>query len=141
MPSCPDDERAVHPRVFFSPIASPLQSETMILAIENCWPLFALEEWRHWLEGSKVPFLVRTDHKNLEYIHTAKRLSSRQAHWSLFFSRFNFTLSFHAGFKNAEPYALSHIFPLSSNPVKPGNVLPSLCSLVLQWGHSSQLFC
>ncbi|KAM4597217.1 uncharacterized protein V3H82_022928 [Fundulus diaphanus] len=26
----------------------------------------ALEEWRHWLEGAKFPFLVWTDHKNLE---------------------------------------------------------------------------
>ncbi|KAL0204378.1 hypothetical protein M9458_002396, partial [Cirrhinus mrigala] len=26
----------------------------------------ALEEWRHWLEGAKEPFLVLTDHRNLE---------------------------------------------------------------------------
>ena len=28
----------------------------------------ALEEWRHWLEGASQPFIVWTDHKNLEYI-------------------------------------------------------------------------
>ncbi len=28
----------------------------------------AFEEWRHWLEGSKIPFVVLTDHRNLEYI-------------------------------------------------------------------------
>lgn len=28
----------------------------------------ALEEWRHWLESSKQPFVVWTDHKNLSYI-------------------------------------------------------------------------
>ncbi len=33
----------------------------------------ALEEWRHWLEGSGFPFIVWTDHKNLEYIRSAKR--------------------------------------------------------------------
>ena len=49
----------------------------------------ALEEWRHWLEGAKVPFVVWTDHRNLEYIRSAKRLNSRQARWSLFFDRFN----------------------------------------------------
>lgn len=37
----------------------------------------ALEEWRHWLEGAEHPFLVWTDHKNLKYIKTAKRLNSR----------------------------------------------------------------
>ncbi|KAL0148729.1 hypothetical protein M9458_055907 [Cirrhinus mrigala] len=39
----------------------------------------ALEEWRHWLEGSKHPFTIITDHKNLQYIREAKRLNPRQA--------------------------------------------------------------
>ena len=30
----------------------------------------ALEEWRHWLEGAKDPFLIFTDHPKLEYIRT-----------------------------------------------------------------------
>ena len=38
----------------------------------------ALEEWCNWLEGAKVHFLVWTDHHNLEHIHSAKRLNSRQ---------------------------------------------------------------
>ena len=42
----------------------------------------ALEEWRHWLEGAKQPFVVWTNHKNLQ---NAKRLNSCQACWSLFF--------------------------------------------------------
>ena len=45
----------------------------------------ALEEWRHWLEGTQNPFLVWTDHKNLEYLKQAKRLNPRQARWALFF--------------------------------------------------------
>ncbi|KAK3570245.1 hypothetical protein QTP86_017134, partial [Hemibagrus guttatus] len=28
----------------------------------------ALEEWRHWLKGARHPFLVLTDHRNLEYL-------------------------------------------------------------------------
>lgn len=39
----------------------------------------ALDEWRHWLEGAELPFVVWTDHKNLEYVHFTKRLNSRQA--------------------------------------------------------------
>lgn len=35
----------------------------------------ALEEWRHWLEGAQQPFVVWTDHKNLEYISSAKWLN------------------------------------------------------------------
>ena len=71
----------------------------------------ALEEWRHWLEGTRVPFLVWTDHRHLEYIQTAKRLNSRQAHWSLFFERFHFSLSYRPGSRNTKPDALSRQFP------------------------------
>lgn len=70
----------------------------------------ALEEWRHWLEGTKLPFIVWTDHKNLEYIQSAKRLNSRQARWSLFFTRFNFSLSYRPGTRNVKPDALSRQF-------------------------------
>lgn len=35
----------------------------------------ALKEWRHWLEGVIQPFMVLTDHKNLEYLQTARRLN------------------------------------------------------------------
>lgn len=59
----------------------------------------ALEEWRHWLEGAELPFIVWTDPKNLEYLRTAKRLNSRQARWAMFFTRFNFTISYHPGLR------------------------------------------
>ncbi len=49
----------------------------------------AFEEWRHWLEGAQEPFIVLTDHKNLEYLREAKRLNPRQARWALFFTRFH----------------------------------------------------
>jgi len=69
----------------------------------------ALEEWRHWLEGAKDPFIVWTDHKNLEYFRSAKRLNPRQARWALFFSRFNFTLFYRPGTKNTNTSALSRL--------------------------------
>ncbi len=40
-----------------------------------------LEEWRHWLEGATHPFLVLTDHKNQEYLRSAKHLNPQQARW------------------------------------------------------------
>lgn len=62
----------------------------------------AMEEWRHWLEGAEHPFQVITDHKNLEYIKSAKRLNPRQTRWSLFFSRFRFTVTYLPGSKNSK---------------------------------------
>ena len=40
------------------------------------------------------PFVVWTDHRNLEYIQSANRLNSRQARWGMFFGQFDFTLNY-----------------------------------------------
>jgi hypothetical protein len=61
----------------------------------------ALEEWRHWLEGAKDTFVILTDHCNLAYIQTARRLNPRQARWALIFTTFDFTLTYHPGSKNS----------------------------------------
>lgn len=47
--------------------------------------VLALQEWRHRLEGSAQPFVVWTDHKNLSYLWSIKRLNSRQVRWGSFF--------------------------------------------------------
>lgn len=69
----------------------------------------ALEEWRHWLEGATHPFIIFTNHKNLEYLCTAKHLTPSQACWSLFFSRFQFMLSYRPGSRNTKKDALSRV--------------------------------
>ena len=55
----------------------------------------AMEEWRQFLEGAEHQFEVWTDHKNLEYFMTAKKLNRRQARWSLFLTRFDLLLHHH----------------------------------------------
>ena len=52
----------------------------------------ALEDWRHFLEGAHHKFEIWTDHKNLEYFITVKKLNHRQARWSLYLSRFDFDM-------------------------------------------------
>lgn len=69
----------------------------------------ALEEWKHWLEGSKELFKVWTDHNNLEYLKTAKRLKPRQARWALSFWSFILILSYRPGAKSTKSDALSWI--------------------------------
>jgi len=58
-----------------------------ILAVVRC-----LEAWRHFLEGATVRFEIWTDHKNLEYFMKAQKLNRRQVRWTLYLSRFDFTL-------------------------------------------------
>ncbi len=95
--SSSDDK--VHPCAYFSHRLSPAERNYDIGNRELLAVKLALEEWRHWLEGSGVPFIVWTDHKNLEYIKSAKRLNSRQARWALFFGRFDFSISYRPGFQ------------------------------------------
>ncbi len=100
----------------------------------------ALEEWHHWLEGIEVPFIVWTDHKNLEYIRTAHRLNSRQARWALFFGRFRFTISYRPGSKNGKPKALSQIFEAEASPTLPVPILPHERAVVaVTWGVESKV--
>lgn len=84
----------------------------------------AIEEWRHWLEGAVNPFQVITDHKNLEYIKSAKRLNPHQAHWSLFFTCFQFTVTYRPGSKNSKADALSRHHNPSTDNVTPESILP-----------------
>ncbi len=100
----------------------------------------AFEEWRHWLEGSTHPFLVLTDHKNLEYLRTTKRLNPRQARWSLFFSRFQFTITFRPGSKNTKADSLSRQFDSETSIKNPETILsPDLVIGPIQWDIETEL--
>lgn len=77
-------DNKLHPCAFFSRRLTPTQrnydnGNRELLAIK-----MALEEWRHWLQGAKHPFLIWTDHRNITCIWKVKRLKSQQARWALF---------------------------------------------------------
>lgn len=94
-----------------------------------------LEEWRHWLEGTQHPFTVSTDHRKLEYQCSAKRLKPRQARRALFFTCFQFTITYRPGAKNIKADSLSCIHapeePSTPEPRLPPAVLisPIQCDL------------
>ncbi|KAK3524756.1 hypothetical protein QTP86_002500 [Hemibagrus guttatus] len=114
----------LHPCAFFSRKLNPAERNYDIGNQELLAVKLALEEWRHWLEGAKHPFTVLTDHKNLEYLRAAKRLNPRQARWALFFTRFNFTISYRPGSKNTKADTLSQMFAPEESPEKPEPILP-----------------
>ena len=120
-------DNKVHPCAYFSHRLTPTEVNYDVGNRELLAVKMALEEWRHWLEGASVPFLVWTDHKNLEYLQTAKRLNSRQARWALFFGRFNFSLVYRPGSKNVKPDALSRRFETPGRMEDPDTILPASC--------------
>ena len=82
----------VHPCAFYSHRLSPAEWNYDIGNKELLAVKLAIEEWRQWFEGARVPFLVWIDHKNLKYLPS--RLNSCQAQWAIFFSRFDFHLAY-----------------------------------------------
>jgi len=100
-------EEKWHPVAFYSKSLSPVERNYEIHDKEMLTIIRTLEEWRHFLEGARHPVEIWTDHKNLEYFMTAKKLNRCQAHWSLYLARFNFKLVHHPGQSMGKPDALS----------------------------------
>lgn len=134
----------MHPVAFFSKKLGPSErnydvGDRELLAIKS-----ALEEWRYLLEGATHPILIFTDHKNLEYLRTAKRLRPRQARWALFFSRFSFHITYRPGSKNVKPDALSRMFteievpPQTDTILQAGNCLLTQNDLMTQIRQASR---
>lgn len=66
-----------------------------------------------------------TDHKNLAYIWSAKRLNSRQARWALLFTRLNFINC--QGSHNKKPDALSQRHDQAVDKTTMEAILPGHC--------------
>ncbi len=130
----------LHPCAYFSRKLSPAEQNYDVGNRELLAIKLALEEWRHWLEGAQYPFEVITDHKNLQYLRDAKRLNPRQARWALFFTRFNFIISYRPGNKNIKADALSRLHQPDPTPDEPEPILPSSVFLSpIQWALDDQI--
>ena len=75
-----------------------------LLAIVN-----AFETWTAELGSVEASTLVLTDHKNLEYFTTTKRLNRRQVRWNELLADFDFKIVFRPGKQGAKPDALTRI--------------------------------
>ena len=70
----PDDEKW-HPVAFLSKSLSVIKQNYNVHNKEMLAIIHALEEWRHFLEGTTHPVEIWTDHQNLQYFMTAKKLN------------------------------------------------------------------
>ncbi|KAI2649275.1 Transposon Tf2-6 polyprotein [Labeo rohita] len=129
----PDEK--LHPCSFFSRKFNSTQQRYGVGDRELLAIKWALEEWRHWLQGGGDPFTVWTDHQNLTVIRQTKQLNPRQARWALFFEHFNFHLSYRPGSKNTKADALSRQHQRDLAISEPAPVLPPHIILApIRWG-------
>ena len=97
----------LHPVAFYSKSLNDAERNYEIHDKELLAIIRALDEWRHYLEGAEHKLDIVSDHKNLLYFSDARRLTRRQARWSLFLSRFDFAIRHRPGSLGGKPDALS----------------------------------
>lgn len=73
-----------------------------MLAIVSC-----LKEWQAELKSTAKPFIILTDHRNLNYFASKKLLNERQVRYNDVLQQFNFELKWRAGISSERPDALS----------------------------------
>jgi hypothetical protein len=67
----------------------------------------ALQQWRQYLERSKYPIHIITDHKNLEYWKAPRNLNRRQLRWLDLLQHYDFKIQYRPGHESGKPDALS----------------------------------
>jgi RNase H-like domain found in reverse transcriptase len=67
----------------------------------------ALAHWRHYLLWTKKPFIIQTDHANLLYWKSARKLNGRTARWHRFLQDYEYKIEHVPGKLLAAADALS----------------------------------
>jgi hypothetical protein len=94
------------PIAYFSKKHTPAECNYPIYDKELLAIIRCLEEWEAELK-SVGQFTVLTDHKNLEYFSTVRKLSERQMRWQLILSKFNPIIRYRPGKEGGLPDALT----------------------------------
>ena len=97
----PDTDNCLHPvvyrlRKFSGPELRYDVHNKELLAIVNTF-----QEWRPYLEGAKYTVDVYSDHKNLAYFTTTKKLNQQQVRWAELLASYNFQILYWKGTENA----------------------------------------
>ncbi|TPX54573.1 hypothetical protein PhCBS80983_g05887, partial [Powellomyces hirtus] len=105
--SQPDHENNLHPVAFHSRKFTKEEINYKIHDKELLAIVDSFEEWRHYLVGAEHQVTVYSDHKNLQYFMSTRKLNRRQARWSLFFADFDFVITYKPGSLQGHADALS----------------------------------
>ena len=96
-----------HPVAFLSKTFTEMERNYEIYDRELLGIIRALEEWRHYIQGSGHTTTVYSDHQNLTFFKSAQKLNHRQARWALYLSEFDIKLIHMPGSKMIQLGTLS----------------------------------
>ncbi|KAH9264967.1 hypothetical protein BASA83_011479 [Batrachochytrium salamandrivorans] len=102
-----DDSNTLRPIAFYARQMNSAEQNYEIYDKELLAVVESFKHWRHFLQGGLHPVTVLCDHKNLEYFMTTKKLTRRQARWSLELSEYDFSLTHRPGKLNGRADSLS----------------------------------
>lgn len=129
----------LHPIAFYSRKMSPAEANYDIHDKELLAIVAAFQEWRVYLEGSKYPVKVFTDHKNLTWFTTTKKLNRRQVRWAELLASYNFQIHYQKGTENGRADALSRRSDHREGPIaEPYSILRQNDDGTLAYNHRIQ---
>ena len=98
----------LHPVAYFSKKLLPAEQNYTITERELLAIKLTFQEWRHYLLGAKHMITIYTDHKNLQFFRSIKALTPRQMRWLLFFSEYEFLITYRPASQQTKSDVLSH---------------------------------
>ncbi|KAH9274024.1 hypothetical protein BASA83_003665 [Batrachochytrium salamandrivorans] len=102
-----DDLDQIRPVAFYARQMNSAERNYEIYDKELLAIVDSFKHWRHLLQGGLHPVTVLCDHKSLEYFMSTKKLTRRQARWSLELSEYDFSITHRPGKLNGRADALS----------------------------------
>ena len=84
--------RKCHPITFYSTTFSPTKQNYNTHDLEFLGVVKSIEHWRPYLIWTKEPFVIETDHKNLTYWKSLRKLMGRTAQWHKKLQDYNFKI-------------------------------------------------
>src|SRR5216683_3166118 len=93
--------------MFYSVTFSPTEQNYNTHNLEFLRVIKLIEHWRLYLIWTKEPFIIKTDHKNLTYWKSPKKLTGRTARWHKKLQDYNFKIVHISGKMNTPADALS----------------------------------
>ena len=96
-----------HPVAYYSTTFTPTEQRYNIYEREFLAIIKALENWQAYLIWTKTPFVIETNHKNLTFWKSLKKLNGRTARWHEWLQDYDFRIVHIVGKVNTPADALS----------------------------------
>ena len=107
LPPAKNSKPKLHPLAYYSATFLLAERNYDIYERELLAVMKALAHWRHYLGWTKHPFIILTDHANLQYWKAPKNLNRRTARWHADLQEYDFEIHYIPGKANTRPDILS----------------------------------